>query len=188
MAATLSKPRNQRQIIWAWLRANRQRFATVDEIAEACEVHYQTAYGYLRCLFRGGYVGVQKGSRFSRRQGYRLEKDGGIAAPRLAADGSPVKDNAPEAMWRTIKILRRFTLPELVGNVGMTHKITLNNAAYYTHALERAGYLKNIGTERKKLFVLINNTGAKAPQVMAVAEVYDPNLDEIVLRDVPDYD
>ena len=45
MAATLSKPRNQRQIIWAWLRANRQRFATVDEIAEACEVHYQTAYG-----------------------------------------------------------------------------------------------------------------------------------------------
>ena len=38
MAATLSKPRNQRQIIWAWLRANRMRFATVDEIRQRIRI------------------------------------------------------------------------------------------------------------------------------------------------------
>jgi len=51
-----------------------------------------------------------------------------------------------------------------------------------------SGYLKNTGNARKKSFVLLKNTGSKAPQLLAVREVYDPNINEIVLREVPDYE
>lgn len=82
-----------------------------------------------------------------------------------------------------MKILKTFDFDCLIAHVRMTHDVSRDAVKYYTLALERAGYLKNTGSARKKSFVLLKNTGSKAPYVMAVKEVYDPNLDEIVLRD-----
>jgi hypothetical protein len=87
-----------------------------------------------------------------------------------------------------MKILKTFDFDCLIAHVRMTHDVSRDMVKYYTLALERAGYLKNTGSARKKSFVLLKNTGSKAPYVMAVKEVYDPNLDEIVLRDVPEYE
>lgn len=184
----LTKPRNRRQAVWDVLRTNRERFQTVEEIAETTGSNYAAVYAYLRCLFKGGYIGVQKGLRFSRCLGYRLERDTGAEAPRLKADGSVCNGTATEAMWRTMKILRHFDLDTLTAHVNMTHRISRNMANKYTAALERAGYLANSGSGRCKKFTLLKNTGAMAPQMMEVRELYDPNLDEIILREVPDYD
>ncbi|MFC5920896.1 hypothetical protein ACFPVS_09210 [Neisseria weixii] len=184
----LTKPRNLRQDVWDLLRNNRERFQTVDEISAATGSNYSAVYAYLRCLFNGGYIGIQQGFRFSRRLGYRLERDTGAEAPRLRADGSMCNGTVIEAMWRTMKILRHFDIDTLVSHVNMTHRLTRNMANRYTAALECAGYLTNTGSPRFKKFTLVKNTGAKAPQMVEVHELYDPNLDEIILREVPDYE
>lgn len=184
----LTLPRNRRQEIWDLLRSNRERFMTVDEVMEALDAPYTTVYVYLNSLFRGGYVGAQQGFRFSRRLGYRLERDIGAEAPRLKRDGSICPDTAIEVMWRTMKILRHFDVEMLVAHVNMTHRVSRSMANEYTAMLERAGYLANHGTARSKKYALLKNTGAKAPQMLAVQELYDPNLNQIVLRDTPDYE
>lgn len=184
----LTKPRNSRQLIWQILRNNRECFFSVDEIAEETGCVFETVYIYLRSLYRGGFLEIKRGSRFSRRMCYRLLRDAGVEAPRLREDGSACSGTATEAMWRTMKILKQFDIDILVAHVRMTHKISRKTANQYTLALERAGYLANIGTQRYKRFKLLKNTGSQAPQLMAVAEIYDPNINEIVLREVPDYE
>lgn len=186
--AKFTRPRNRRQEIWTVLRANRERFLTVAELSEMTDTRYETVYGYLRSLFKGGFVGVQQGLVFSKRHRYRMERDTGAEAPRLKRDGSTCNGTAIEAMWRTMKILKIFDLDALISNVEMTHKVSRALAKYYTKALEDAGYLANTGSARRKVFKLVKNTGGKPPQVMDVREVYDPNINEIVLREVPDYE
>lgn len=189
MEKTAKKPKNTRQNIWTVLRKNKDRFLTINEISEAAAAKKQAAYAYLSSLSRGGYISVQKDFGFmGLLNGYRLERDVGIDAPRLAPDGSELKSPATEAMWRTMKILKTFDLEALFVHVHMTHDISWASVKGYTAALEAAGYLKNTGSARKKTFVMLKNTGARAPQVLAVKEVYDPNTDEIVYRQVPDYD
>lgn len=184
----LTKPRNSRQLIWQILRNNDESFFAPEEIAEETGCEFETVYIYLRSLYRGGFLEIKRGNRFSRRISYRLLRDAGVEAPRLRADGTVCGGTATEAMWRTMKILKRFDIDILVAHVRMTHEISRKTANQYTLALERAGYLSNIGTQRDKYFQLLKNTGAKAPQLMAVVEIYDPNINEIVLREVPDYE
>ena len=184
----LTKPRNRRQEIWDALRDNREKFLTVKELAEITDSKETTVYAYLKSLFRGGFIGVQQGFVFSRALGYRLERDAGAEAPRLKPDGTPCKGTATEAMWRTMKILKTFDFDALIANVNMTHKLTRATAKRYTKALEDAGYLVNIGSARHKTFKLVKNTGSQPPMLLAVKEVFDPNINEIVLREVPDYE
>ncbi|WP_107878546.1 helix-turn-helix domain-containing protein [Neisseria animaloris] len=184
----LTKPRNARQLVWDALRANCQNWHTIDELAEETGVQYQTVYVYLSSLFKGGYVAKQQGTRFSYREKYRLQRDAGVEAPRLRRDGTACNGTATEAMWRTMKILKHFDLDSLIAHVQMTHKLTRGTAKQYTHTLEQAGYLINTGSARYKQFSLVRNTGAQAPQRMDVTELYDPNLKQIMLREVPDYE
>ena len=185
---TLTKPRNRRQEIWNCLRGNKDRLQTVSEIAKACRLSGNTVYKYLIALNKGGFVSIQKGSDFCRPYGYRLERDAGVDAPRLSDDGQPLKCPVTEALWRTMRILKTFDLDSLTAHVNMTHPVSRSMAKVYAQHLEAAGYLKNTGNARKKSFVLLKNTGSKAPQLLAVREVYDPNINEIVLREVPDYE
>ena len=117
-----------------------------------------------------------------------MERDAGVDAPRLSDDGQPLKCPVTEALWRTMRILKTFDLDSLTAHVNMTHPVSRSMAKVYAQHLEAAGYLKNTGNARKKSFVLLKNTGSKAPQLLAVREVYDPNINEIVLREVPDYE
>lgn len=188
MSVELTKPRNRRQEIWNYLRRHKERFQTTAEIAESCDLQAPAVYAYLQCLHKAGYVGIQYPLGYDKRYGYRLERDCGTDAPRLKTDGTAARCGIHEALWRTMKILKTFDFDCLIAHVRMTHDVSRDMVKYYTLALERAGYLKNTGSARKKSFVLLKNTGSKAPYVMAVKEVYDPNLDEIVLRDVPEYE
>ena len=51
----------------------------------------------------------------------------------------------------------------------------------YCRWLARAGYLRDLGEEKFR-FVPARNTGIKAPQIVRVTQVYDPNIDQLVAR------
>lgn len=180
----LTKPADNRQKIWAFLRTNRGDFVTTAQIAKACGIKPSAVYGYVQALVAAKYLSVQDGL-FGRRKHYRLERDGGIDAPRLRSDGSFVQESFCEAVWRTMKILHSFTPEMLAAHVQMTHDVSERKIEKYTAALTAAGYL---GRRGENELVLLKNTGSRAPVLMTVRELYDPNEDEIVLREVPNYD
>lgn len=187
MNVGLSKPRNVRQAVWDVLQANRNRFLTVNQVAEKAGVPFQTANGYMYKLFKGGFIKASRGgSRFRNSSAYAL-KDGAVPrdAPYLNKDGSAGKGSVTEALWRSIKILNRFSLDRLHSHVNMTHRVAKVHVKQYLTALTQAGYLRQAENLE---YLLIKNTGAEAPQLLAVTEIYDPNLDKITLREVPDYE
>lgn len=182
----LSKPRQPRRLIWQALRERRDKDWYVEELAETAGVTRQAAHIYLRALVLAGLVAEREMRQpgYTRpRKVYRLQKDVGRDAPRLKADGTPAREPLQETLWRTIKILHRFTAAELAAHVGMTHEAREKTVKEYIRTLARAGYLKDAGGKR---FVLLKNTGGRAPRLYLARELYDPNLDEIVMREVPD--
>ena len=186
MKVTLSKPRNVRQAVWDILQGNRQRFLTVNQVAELAGIPFQTANAYMYKLFKGGFIKASKGSRFRNSLPYALADGAAVReAPHLNRDGSAGKGETSEALWRSIKILNRFSLDDLYSHVSVTHKAGKAHIKHYLTALTRAGYLVRTANLE---YLLVKNTGAEAPQLLAVTEIYDPNLDEITLREVPDYE
>lgn len=187
MNVGLSKPRNVRQAVWDILQGNRSRFLSVNQVAEQAGVPFQTANAYMYKLFKGGFIKAdKKQSRFRNSSAYAL-KDEAVPrdAPYLNKDGSAGKGSVAEALWRSIKILNRFSLDRLHGHVNMTHRAGKAHVREYLTALTQAGYLRRTANLE---YLLIKNTGAEAPQLLAVTELYDPNLDAITLREVPDYE
>ncbi|MCS4534278.1 hypothetical protein [Neisseria montereyensis] len=182
----LTKPKNARQKIWDVLRANQDKFLIIDEIMELSGVQYDAAYIYLISLHRGKYLTIQKGLKFASHNGYRLERNIGVEAPRLHRDGSLCAPLKVDTLWRTIKIIKQFSNEELYQHVNMTQSISRKTVSQYTAALTKAGYLVNVGTGKHKRYQLVKNTGAKAPRLLDVTEMYDPNLDQIMFREVAD--
>ena len=84
---------------------------------------------------------------------------------------------ARDRAWQSMRILHQFTLPQLVA----TAEISIANVRKYCNGLERAGFLR-LTTPRKsgvkgghKVYLLINNTGPKAPRLRTNGITYDPN-------------
>ena len=190
-AVKLNKPRQPRQVIWQALRDCRERKWYVEELAELAGVTRQAAHIYAHALVLAGLASEtelrQPGYKRPRKC-YRLLKDVGRDAPRLKADGTPAREPLQDVLWRTMKILHQFTVSDLVAHVCMTHEVSRRLANDYTRVLEAAGYLKNTVSAAKKRFVLLKNTGGRAPRLYLASELYDPNLNEIVAREVPDYE
>lgn len=139
---------------------------------------------YLRHLAAAGYVIKHQMPR-GQSSKWQLIKDAGIDAPRFSANGSLiVATGANEAIWQAIRILKTFTREELAAHVAKFAKS--ETVASYIKAIEPAGYLKRSGAYLRPVYTLVRNTGPKPPQILRIKEVYDPNLDEIVLREVPD--
>ena len=186
MSVKLNKPRQPRRLMWQALRDCRHRDWYVEELAELAGVTRQAAHIYVHALVLAGLV-TERDLRvpgYTRpRKVYRLHRDTGRDAPRLKADGSPAHEPVQDVLWRTIKILRQFTAAELATHVGMTHTVSGKLVKDYIRTLVRAGYLKDTGGKR---FVLLNNSGSRAPRLYLARELNDPNLDEIVMREVPD--
>lgn len=185
----LTKPKNHKQAVWDVLCSG-QGWLDLAAITKQADVSETMAKGWLAALQKGGFVEIRtvKAKSGQRKNIFLLIRDAGREAPRLNADGSARADCHEEVMWRTMKILKSFDLPTLNAHLAMTHDIPQHRVARYVLALEKAGYLKNTGSQRDKQLVLAKNTGARHPQVIVVTEIYDPNTDEIVLRDVPNYE
>lgn len=133
-----------RQKIWDVLREHKAEFLPPHEIAGKAGTVHETTHNYLNMLEKAGLIEVQlQGALFATRpiKTFRLLKNIGTQAPRLRADGSFYDEQQSEVIWRTAKILRRFTLAELVLHIGMTHQVKTNYVKNYVFGLVRGGYV-----------------------------------------------
>ena len=86
--------------------------------------------------------------------------------------------SARQLLWQSMRVLREFTIVDLV----TTAESTKRNAQQYVQALTRARYLRQTSTKRSTTlnparFRLIRNTGPLAPRAGRTG-VLDPNTGE----------
>ena len=97
-----------------------------------------------------------------------------VGARTRAYDRQP---RARDRAWQSMRILRTFTLPDLMA----TAEIKRDNALRYVLGLERSGYLKRTRERRSgckggfAVWMLVRNAGPKAPRLQTDGTTYDPN-------------
>lgn len=78
-------------------------------------------------------------------------------------------------MWNSMRILRAFTIGDLIS----TAEVTMKQARLFAGQLSRSGYLQvSLSSEgfMKDAFRLLRNSGAKTPLVRSkMSNVFDPN-------------
>lgn len=129
-------------------------------------------------------VRVDRGGRGKPRPVHRLvtiPKE----APRLRHDGTPAEPRAQDRLWRAIRTLRQFTQRELAFAATMDEPVPLSTARWYANKLLEAGYLVEQPRSARNVAPVYRlkpgmNTGPKAPHVLEVQAVWDPNLGKIM--------
>lgn len=80
-------------------------------------------------------------------------------------------------IWQSIRILRRFTLPDLVATAEANH----DNARKFVQGLARVGYLRVAKPKQNgrkgghQVWMLIRDTGPHPPRLQSDGGVWDPN-------------
>lgn len=136
---------------------------------------------YLRGLINAGIVAMLEAPRrIGEPATYILAQDMGVDAPRVRRDGTVLSEPTQQAMWRAMRVLREFGARDLVANAAMAGiTIKMTTAASYCTWLARGGYLRH-PQKRCEPYRLIKDTGPKAPQILHVKQLYDPNTGKIM--------
>lgn len=166
-----------REAIWTMVR--RLKEFEIDELVRAVKASRRFTLGYLAGLEHAGYLCRLGDDR------YRLVRDAGIEAPMINSNGRELAGAcAREAMWRTIKILGRFTDADLCVHASTDRcPVSARDASTYTYALAQAGYIAptgKVGRRTQYQFLPSRNTGPRPPVPRLVSQVYDPNEDKVV--------
>ncbi len=173
---------SKRQYIWEEIR--KQKEFTLDSLASSTRVERETIRTYVVGLKKAGFVEVfataEKKAPYVKTQFrtncYVLKKDVGFIAPRVTRDGKILPDDINQDLWRSMKILKEFSVADLMTTT--PRDTTQYNVETYCKMLCRAKYLKRNGSR----FVFVKSTGAKAPQILRIKAVFDPNLKQIVYQ------
>jgi hypothetical protein len=104
--------------------------------------------------------------------------------PRVREDGTVVTQGmGRHNMWRTMKMLKEFTLSQLIA-FATTEKCTIaiREAEYYCEYLTKAGYIAIVDGVSPPTwrFNADRYTGPKAPMIQKVLNVYDQNTGKVV--------
>ena len=88
-------------------------------------------------------------------------------------------------MWRTLRILDNLNASELASNASAASATSLATAKNYLKWLNWAGYLDLItpsqpGKQARYRLKRSLYTGPQAPMIQRSAQLYDPNLGEVV--------
>jgi len=82
-------------------------------------------------------------------------------------------------IWKVMRGLRKFTVPELMEISGLSQRIVYR----YVILLCKSGYLKKTGTDKvysrgkaRDVYRIVKDTGPKAPHL--TVSMYDPNTGE----------
>ncbi len=174
-----------REKLWTAMR-ELKRF-TVPELARAAGVdrHAYNVRDYLLGLVRAGILSVERpAGRPGECSVYVLSRDLGVDAPRVRRDGSMPWESAQSRMWKSMKILRVFSVRDLVVHAALPDAPIAPGAALrYCQWLARGGYLTPLPREKGDVarYRFIRDTGAKAPQILSVKQLFDANTGEIVV-------
>lgn len=170
-----------REKIWAAIRELKEFDAHT--LALASKVSRSKINDYLPGLEKAGFLQAKRAG-FGKFNKYTLIKDTGAQAPRVKKNGVLLPASGRNRMWKVMRVLKVFTLRELVNAASIAgSEIAYSEAEHYCKWLTRAGYL--VGTSGgggAYRFISAMNTGPKAPQILRVKELYDPNTDKVVYR------
>lgn len=178
-----------RERIWAAIRefARAGKDFTRLEIALATRLPSRGSAmsDYLKGLERAGFVGVVSEKKRGVSHLYTLLRDAGVDAPRVNKAGGILQPSGRSRMWKTMRILGTFSARELASAASLKDApVAVAEAEYYCNWLCRGGYLRSNGgtasTSRRWTFLAAMNTGPKAPQILRVKKLYDPNRDAVV--------
>lgn len=115
---------------------------------------------------------------------YRLARPS-REAPRVRRDGTELPETGRDRMWRAMKMLDLWTVPELSEETRTETlpPVPLPTARAYVADLAGVGIVQLL--ERKRaprasVYRLIRNIGAAAPRILVAHVVYDPNSHTII--------
>lgn len=164
--------------IWTIIRE--LRTVTVHETTDRCGVKEDAVRAYFTGLVAAGILGVLQRGTGGKHSVYTLKRDLGVHAPRVRKDGTFLPDSVRSRLWRAMPIFGIFTARELAMSTTLAESpVSRAEALDYCRWLAQAGYLRDLGDEKFR-FVPARHTGVKAPQIVRVTQVYDPNIDQLV--------
>lgn len=146
-----------------------------------------TIKSYLNRLLKGEYVVViDKRELYGNAKvfTYRLLKDMGVHAPRLAKNGKITTQGVGRTnMWRSMSALPSFDYKDLVDTASAPVKPA--EAKDYIKHLYRSGYLTlikkgNPASPARYKLLPTKYTGPLSPMVQRIKRVFDPNLNKVV--------
>lgn len=170
-----------RDAVWAAIRKLRT-FSKLDLEAET-RAPLGTLQTYLRGLTLAGYLSRSDSARLTPAT-WTLVRDVGVEAPRVTRDGKTVtQGDASQRMWQTMRIVKQFTLAELVA----VAQVDYLAARSYVRLLLRARYLRSTieavprrGRQAQYRLVPALDTGPRAPMIQRIRQVWDPNLQRVM--------
>lgn len=191
MTARKAKPRlalagtlTTREKLWAAMRE--LKTFTVPELARAAKVDRHAYYmsDYLAGLVKADILSKEQPARFAPAV-YTLLRDLGVDAPRVRKDGSIVPETAQERMWKAMKVLRVFSVRDLIIHAALPDApIAASAAKGYCQWLARGKYLVPLAAPGDvQRYRFVRDTGAKAPQILRVKQLYDCNLGKVMAGD-----
>lgn len=173
-----------RERIWAAIREMRE-FTSLDLARKTgLDSRRDLIRDYLAGLERAGFIRVSVERRRGSLNRYALANDAGVNAPRVNKAGGILPPSGRNRMWKTMRILGTFTARELASAASLADApVAVSEAEYYCAWLCRGGYLRGDG--KRWVFIPAMNTGPKAPQILRVRKLYDPNRDTVVYESAP---
>lgn len=168
---TFTLPPDAEETMWAALLELAPPSWTASVAARIAGCETASINHYLQRLVRAGYA---QRERLTRRKiaHYRLIRRPKLA-PRLNGDGTPSAGRTNEQLWRAIRMAKSFSAEELAtACVGVSGHM----ARRYCAELARAGIL----TGDAEGFRLVRDLGPRAPKLITVSLVLEPNSGQLV--------
>lgn len=178
---------SKRDAMWTAMRQlGSFTIADVSRVAKAQEL---AVTDYIKALVLAGIVEkvgeLVMGPRGQRRRQYRLARDMGVDAPRVAKDGRILPPSGRQRMWRAMGILKEFSARDLAATASLPEApVAVGEAVYYCAWLARGRYLRQAGAGR---YVAIEamRTGARAPLIQRIRRLVDANTGEVMAESAP---
>lgn len=165
---------------------------TANELTRHTRYNVSTIKSYLKGLAAAGYIvpelGVNRGHACTT---YLIDPETApLEPPRVRADGTAVtQGQGRKNLWRTMKILKEFSVAELAAFASAgSVTVAEGEAATYVGWMVKAGFVsvieqaKTTGGRARYRFNFDRYTGPKPPQIQRIDQVYDPNTGKVVWR------
>ena len=185
----MARPRADRQPelrgqarYWAVMRELTTRGPwTIRDVYGQCNGIKTDVGDYVRRLAKAGYVkAVGEAPGTSTPAVLYTVAKGGDEPPRIREDGTECPPTRRENMWRAMRMLKAFSLADLVAAASTEEvKISSEDAKDYTRHLTRAKYLRRMNGS-PATWRLILSTGPLPPQVQRIRQVWDANLRRVM--------
>ena len=162
---------------------------TIKDVATFCGDNERTIHNYVVRLEKAGFVArVGRAETKPGHQGHAPHlfeiTMASVEAPRIKQDGTVLPELQIQRLWRTMRMLKTFTVPELAGYAEAGEEpLNASSVKTYCAYLKQAGVLVDKGRVSHRgpsRMQLARPLGPRAPRILTANVVYDPNAKAVV--------